>query len=296
VFALLGVAAGTMRVEEFVRLQVYIYSYIAIALLLSLWVLPGLVTVLLPISYRKLMRSAQNALITAFALALLIAGTATSLLQIQRAAMIRYLLITGAIIVVVLGGLRVFYEYVLPHECEQNERFRGMQLATEPVKFTLREAIPEGDYVRSKFSSREAVKALVKPRIGVLNVQYYVDTLQSYLPQAEIVKLNSPGDFFEGRSEEFDALFLSADRGSVWTLIHPEFSVAIPQPDVLAAPVSIAMARDAESLAEFINAWLRLKREDQTINQLYKYWILGGGAEPLQPRWSVIRDVLAWVD
>jgi hypothetical protein len=150
--------------------------------------------------------------------------------------MIRYLLITGAIIVVVLGGLRVFYEYVLPHECEQNERFRGMQLATEPVKFTLREAIPEGDYVRSKFSSREAVKALVKPRIGVLNVQYYVDTLQSYLPQAEIVKLNSPGDFFEGRSEEFDALFLSAERGSVWTLIHPEFSVAIPQPDVLAAP------------------------------------------------------------
>jgi len=152
------------------------------------------------------------------------------------------------------------------------------------------------DHVRSKFSSREAVKVLVKPRIGVLDVPYYVDTLQSYLPQAEIVKLYSPDEFFEGRSEKFDALFLSAERGSAWTLIHPEFSVAIPQPDVLAAPVSIAMARDAESLAEFINAWLRLKREDQTINQLYKYWILGGGAEPRQPRWSVIRDALAWVN
>jgi hypothetical protein len=89
---------------------------------------------------------------------------------------------------------------------------------------------------------------------------------------------------------------LSAERSSVWTLIHPELSVAIPQPDVLAAPVSIALSRDAESLAEFINVRLRLKREDQTINQLYKYWILGGGAEPLQPCWSVIRDVLAWVD
>jgi proton glutamate symport protein len=36
VLALVGVAAGTMRADELVRLRVYIYSYIAIALLLSL--------------------------------------------------------------------------------------------------------------------------------------------------------------------------------------------------------------------------------------------------------------------
>ena len=67
-------------------------------------------------------------------------------------------------------------------------------------------------------------------------------------------------------------------------------------PDVLAAPVSIAMARDAETLADFINAWLRLKREDRTLDQLHKYWILGSGAQPRKPRWSVIRDVLGWID
>ena len=75
----------------------------------------------------------------------------------------------------------------------------------------------------------------------------YIDTLQGYLPQAEIVKLNSPGDFFRQRSKELDALFLSAERGSAWTLIYPEFSVAVPQPDVLAAPVSMGMARNASS-------------------------------------------------
>ena len=67
VFALVGVAAGSMRVEELVRLQVYIYSYVAVALLLSLWVLPGLLAVLLPISYREVMRSARDAMVTAFA-------------------------------------------------------------------------------------------------------------------------------------------------------------------------------------------------------------------------------------
>ena len=143
---------------------------------------------------------------------------------------------------------------------------------------------------------QKSIKAMRNPRIGVLNVPYYIDTLRTYLPQAEFVMLETPEEFFEAQSDELDALFLTAERGSTWTLIHPEYSVAVPQPDVLAAPVSIAMARDAETLANFINAWLRLKHEDRTLDQLYKYWILGSGAEPRKPRWSVIRDVLGWID
>jgi ABC-type amino acid transport substrate-binding protein len=152
------------------------------------------------------------------------------------------------------------------------------------------------DHHRSKFSSREAVQALSSPRIGVLDDPYYIDTLQNYLPRAEVVRFNSSDDFFEQKEDDLDAMFMSAERGSAFTLIHPEFSVAIPQPDVLAAPVSIAMQRDAEKFETFINAWLQLKREDQTIDQLYGYWILGGGAEPRQPRWSVIRNVLGWIE
>jgi ABC-type amino acid transport substrate-binding protein len=152
------------------------------------------------------------------------------------------------------------------------------------------------DHQRAKFSSRDAVQALPKPRIGVLNVPYYIDTLQTYLRQAELVKLDSPSEFFAGKSEDLDALFNSAERGSTWTLIHPEYSVAVPQPGVLAAPVSIAMANDADSLAHFVNAWLRLKREDKTLDQLYAYWILGRGAQTRKPRWSVIRNVLGWID
>jgi hypothetical protein len=29
---------------------------------------------------------------------------------------------------------------------------------------------------------------------------------------------------------------------------------------------------------------------------LYDFWILGRGAASTEPRWSVIRDVLGWVD
>jgi Na+/H+-dicarboxylate symporter/ABC-type amino acid transport substrate-binding protein len=532
VFALVGVAAGTMQVEEFVRLQVYIYTYIAVALLLSLWIVPGLLTVLLPISWREAMGFAQKALITAFAtgsllvalplvaeaakealakigtrggdadsavdvivpvnftlpnmgklialafvpfagwltgfqmsasqypmclstglfsmfsevialpflldlmripadtfqlfvaldvstgrfgqllggvhtyaLAVMVGGAAAGMLKVQRAALMRYLGITAVLTVTVLGGLRLFYEFGLPHEYEQAERFRSMELAAQPVNLRVLETLPAGDFVpgtsrleqiiergvlrvgyledslphvfvnsegdlvgldvdlatilaremnvdlefvkvsfdtmagdlnaarcdvvmsgltatpdrafkfrisepymkstmsfvvrdhlRSKFSNRQKVQNLKAPKIGVLDVDYYVELLRDYLPQAEIIRFKTPEKFFEQKPEDVDALFMSAERGSAWTLIHPEYSVAIPQPDVLAAPVSIAMARDAERLSHFINVWLRLKREDRDLDELYQYWILGRGAEPRQPRWSIIRDVLGWVD
>ena len=59
-------AAGTLNVEQLGRLQIYLLSYIALALLVSLWVLPGLVAALTPIPALDLLRTTRNALITAF--------------------------------------------------------------------------------------------------------------------------------------------------------------------------------------------------------------------------------------
>ncbi len=36
--------------------------------------------------------------------------------------------------------------------------------------------------------------------------------------------------------------------------------------------------------------------KDKTIDRLYNYWILGIGAEEKGHRWSIIRDVLHWVE
>src|SRR6187200_1926990 len=42
-FAIAANAAGTLNLEQLSRLQVYLVAYVAVALLVSLWVLPGLV-------------------------------------------------------------------------------------------------------------------------------------------------------------------------------------------------------------------------------------------------------------
>ena len=45
-FAIAATAAGTLEIEQVGRLQIYLVAYAALALLVALWVLPGLVAVL----------------------------------------------------------------------------------------------------------------------------------------------------------------------------------------------------------------------------------------------------------
>ena len=41
---------------------------------------------------------------------------------------------------------------------------------------------------------------------------------------------------------------------------------------------------------------VELKKSDGTFKKLYNYWVLGQFATDKQPRWSVIRNLLHWVD
>jgi hypothetical protein len=45
-----------------------------------------------------------------------------------------------------------------------------------------------------------------------------------------------------------------------------------------------------------VSTWINLKRNDGTIDKLFDYWIMGKNAGPTGPRWSIIRDVLHWVE
>jgi Na+/H+-dicarboxylate symporter/ABC-type amino acid transport substrate-binding protein len=66
IFAIAANAAGTLDVDQLHRIEVYLVAYAAFALLLALWVLPGLVSVLMPINAREMLGEARDALLTAF--------------------------------------------------------------------------------------------------------------------------------------------------------------------------------------------------------------------------------------
>ena len=152
------------------------------------------------------------------------------------------------------------------------------------------------DHMRDTFNQWEKIRKHGAFRIGIPNVPYFIDLVRQRLPDAEIVPLNTPREFFTGKTEGLDALVFSAEAGSAWTLVYPQFSVVVPLPSPVAVPTAYAAARGDREMIDFVNTWLELKKKDGTLEKIYNHWILGKGAEKKEPRWSVIRNVLHWVE
>lgn len=152
------------------------------------------------------------------------------------------------------------------------------------------------DYRHNEFNSRDKVKSIDSLRIASVNSFYYYNKVKRYLPDAELTIVNSPREFFLDTLNSFDALVFSAEAGSVWSLIYPEFTVAIPYPDVLQIPLAYAFAKNDPIFKGYLDTWVDLKKKDRTFDSLYDHWIQGKDLSSLQPRWSIIRDVLHWVD
>jgi ABC-type amino acid transport substrate-binding protein len=152
------------------------------------------------------------------------------------------------------------------------------------------------DHRRHEFKSPEQIRKISRLRIGVPNVPYYVEMVRTYLTNAEVVVLDDALEFFKGNHPDVDALVFTAERGSVWTLLYPHYSVVVPQPGTVGVPLGYAAARGDAAMTAFLNTWIELKRNDGTINELFDYWIMGKNAVPVGPRWSIVRDVLHWVE
>ena len=170
--------------------------------------------------------------------------------------------------------------------------------SAEPHMY-LNMALVVPDYRDKEFSDMASISALDDLRIGAVSSGSFPGKLKELMPQADIVMLNSPLEFFErrGAGQEIDAFLFSAEAGSAWTMLYPEYQVTTPFPRNIRIPVVFPYSGTADpEMDEFIDNWVLLSNNDGTYEFSYNYWILGEGTGEEQPRWSVIRDVLHWVD
>ncbi|RPH61891.1 MAG: hypothetical protein EHM89_06495, partial [Acidobacteria bacterium] len=152
------------------------------------------------------------------------------------------------------------------------------------------------DQARERFSSWERIHALGEITLLVPDVSYYIDKVRELAPRAKLQKFQDTLSVFGKTAGDLDAIIMPAERGSAWTLFYPQYTIVVPEPGIVKMPLAYPLAGQDQALASFINTWIELKRKDGTIDGLYKYWILGQNATPRQPRWSVIRNVLGWVE
>ena len=94
---------------------------------------------------------------------------------------------------------------------------------------------------------------------------------------------------------DLDALVTSAEGGSAWTLLHPEYTTINPVDNKESAPLAFAIPFEM-SMEEYLELWIELRKLDGTMDRLFNYWILGQADDGKSHRWSVIRDVLGWIE
>jgi ABC-type amino acid transport substrate-binding protein len=152
------------------------------------------------------------------------------------------------------------------------------------------------DSKRKKFTSQEAINAAPKTKIAVLKDSAYEAFAHDLFPNNEIVPIESFDSFAE--KQQADLLLWEEQEAISWALHHPHFQVVFPKKPIGTDSLGYAMKANNPRLLNYMNQWLKLIENDGFTEKVYNLWILGEtkSMSPHEPRWSIIRDVLHWVD
>lgn len=164
----------------------------------------------------------------------------------------------------------------------------------EPV-LELNLAIATRDHMVNKFKRNEDILKMQNITIAYVEHGDIIQEAKQRYPNLKFVKISGYKNFFRQKKGEYDAVVISAQAGSAWTLFFPGYGIAIPE-TTSRYPVAYAVAQSNQSLLNYVNNWQKLRKVDGHQERIYNYWMLGQGATEIKPRWSIIRDVLHWVD
>ena len=119
----------------------------------------------------------------------------------------------------------------------------------------------------------------------------YKNLVSQFFPNAKRV------DDFNIFQTGIDAWMWNQISATVWCMIYPNFTVIDYEGDLGKGYLGYPVRPDAVHLLEFINSWMKLKVANGFYQEQTDYWILGKNPKNInKPRWSIIRNVLHWVD
>jgi len=96
--------------------------------------------------------------------------------------------------------------------------------------------------------------------------------------------------------DQVDAWIWSQVPATVWCLSHSDYSVADFAGNLGKCYVAYPVRSDAFRFLRFMNNWMQLKILDEFYKDQNDYWILGKApSKVIEPRWSIIRNVLHWI-
>ncbi|WP_144213118.1 cation:dicarboxylate symporter family transporter [Shewanella donghaensis] len=171
----------------------------------------------------------------------------------------------------------------------------GLVDFTNPV-LDLHYAFVVKDYRADEFKTDELIKEAKKITVASVGDYSIIPHLKEKFSNVEFVSIDSDKLYFEDDGKTYDALLISLEAGKTWTILYPDYTTMYNREEIKSFPASYVVAKGNQSLHTFLNSWLSIQHSSGYVDTLYSYWILGENAQPKEPRWSVIKDVLHWVE
>ena len=156
----------------------------------------------------------------------------------------------------------------------------------------LRMAVVVQDYLRQEFYKMSNIRKKKDLVMVSLKGSAYIAVVEKNLPNAKIVEMRSIESFFN--DDIGDALIITAEQGTCWTLLYPSYAITIPEPHIHNDYLGYPMSEKQDRFLDYINQWLRIKKLQGFMDEQYDCWILGKTPKMKKPRWSIIHDVLHW--
>jgi len=157
------------------------------------------------------------------------------------------------------------------------------------------------DADRAEFETVRSLRSRAGRRIAVPvdaeRIRHVIERYFDGVP-VDIVVLETAEDIDRFLAGEIDAegLMTSHDVGTPQAILHPHLSMVVPEPDGVAVPRAFAVRPGELEWVRYLDEWVIQQNALNRIGPLHEYWIEGQGVTYRGQRWSVIRDVLHWVD
>jgi Na+/H+-dicarboxylate symporter len=174
------------------------------------------------------------------------------------------------------------------------DRYALASFSRAYLDLTLAFIVP--DHERQLYADMEQLRKKKDLTIALVSSHYFEPKIRSLLPDASIIFLEGAEDFFNGGGMGADALLLSAEEGAAYSYRYPRYTVVKAQRGSIRLPAGYAVPKGDIEMMEFVSNWIDLKTKEGTVEQLYDYWMLSGVAKSEEQRWSIVRNVLGWVD
>jgi Na+/H+-dicarboxylate symporter/ABC-type amino acid transport substrate-binding protein len=173
---------------------------------------------------------------------------------------------------------------------------RYLQASYSRPYLDLKLALIVPDHQRELFNRGPEALRQQNLTIALVGSHYFTPLLKQILPEVGITSLESAEQFFTSPKPVADAMLLSAEEGAAYTFRYPAYTTVLPQGKRIMLPAAYALPRGEYEWSKYIDNWVDLKQKDGTVASNYRFWMDGAAVEKRTPRWSVIRDVLGWVD